>query len=162
MRILFYGDIWETIICLDCDISTVRKKFYKWRDMGVFNMAYELMFLRYTKNRVFKRLFIDSTAIQNKNCSDKNVTYGAHKIKGKKQTKISIITDSKGCILSHINSNPRPYDNKFIKPLTKQLRVNLKKGATLAGDKGYINKQKIFNVKNKKIKLIVPKRKNQI
>ena len=44
----------------------------------------------------------------------------------------------------YINSNPKPFDNQFIKPLIGKLNVNLKKGATIIGNKGYINKQKRF------------------
>jgi hypothetical protein len=108
MRIFFYGEIWETFYCPDCDRSTIRKKFYKWSDQGIFGEAYYTMFYKYTKNRSFKRLFIDSTIIQNKNCSDKNVTFGGHKFKGKKQIKISAITDSNRCVLSYNVTNPKP------------------------------------------------------
>ena len=52
----------------------------------------------------------------------------------------------------YINSNPKPFDNQFIKPSISKLNVNLKKGAAIIGDKGYINK----------IKLVTVKRKNQI
>ena len=36
----------------------------------------------------------------------------------------------------YINSNPKPFDNQFIKPLISKLNVNLK-GATIIGDKDY-------------------------
>jgi len=159
MRILFYGEKWETFDCQLCDRSTIRKRFVVWSNNNIFYDAYIEMYRSYTFNITFKRLFIDSTIIQNKNCSDENVTFGGHKLKGKKQSKISIISDSNGCILSYINSNPKPFDNQFIKPLISKLNVNLKKGATVIGDKGYINKQKRF--KNNKIKLLAVKRKNQ-
>ena len=30
LRILFYGEFWNTFDCKSCDRSTIRKKFYLW------------------------------------------------------------------------------------------------------------------------------------
>ena len=85
-RILFYGEYWNTFHCPDCDRSTIRKKFYKWRNIGVFSNALNNMQLKYYKNRTFKYLFIDSAIIQNYNCNESINYY--YKMKTKKNNKI--------------------------------------------------------------------------
>ena len=80
-RILFYGECWNTFFCDKCDRSTIRKKYYRWSDAGIFTYAHDKLFSIYRKNRTFKNLFIDSSTIENYNCTDVNFCY---KIKTKK------------------------------------------------------------------------------
>ena len=160
-RVFFYGENWcNIVITHKIDISTIRKKFYLWRDNDIFKKAFEKMFLLYSKNRTFKQLFIDSTCIQNMNCSSEICKYYC-KIKSKKQIKLSIICDNNNVPVSHEIHNPQIHDSKMIKPLIKKLEVNLKKNSNLIGDKGYITKQRKYMRKGKSIKLIVEPRKNQ-
>ena len=70
MRILFYGEFWNTFYYPDCDRSTIRKKFYVWRDLGIFDKALKIVSDKYNEHRTFKVLYIDATNRQNKNCSD--------------------------------------------------------------------------------------------
>jgi hypothetical protein len=162
-KVLFYGHTWNTL-SEDCSISTIRKKHYKYIKMNIYNDAYQKMFKLYKKNMVFKHLFIDSTSIQNINCSDSKVTYGGLKFKGKKQLKLSAIVDSNKIPLAHVISSPKPHDVTFIEPLINELKankINIKKGCLLVGDKGYICKKDKYKYKNRNIRLLTDKRKNQ-
>jgi hypothetical protein len=159
-RILFYGEFWNTFECNLCDRSTIRKKFYLWEKMGVFEIAYNLLNEHYNKNRTFKHLFIDSTIIQNMNCSNICMDY-YHKIKSKKQLKISVICDSNKIPLIQKITNPHEHDLTVCKKLVKDLDLHLKKKSKLIGDKGYISKNILLKTKNKNIKLIFNYRKNQ-
>jgi len=162
-RILFYGEFWNTIDCKKyCDNSTIRKKFYLWSNLGIFDIAYRLLLNKYSKNRTFKYLFIDSTIIQNLNCSDKRFIDYYYKIIGKKQTKISIICDNNSIPIIYKLSNPKSHDIKICKDIIKTSRINVKKDVILVGDKGYITKRRILKLKNnKRIKIIAKYRTNQ-
>ena len=74
-RILFYGENWNTFECTECDRSTIRKKFYKWNEMGIFKIAYAKLIEEYNKHRSYKHFFIDSTIIENVNCSEEVSQY---------------------------------------------------------------------------------------
>jgi hypothetical protein len=165
-RVFFFGDLWETFNCPSyVDRTTFRKKFCLWRDLGIFTTAFNEMRSLYCNKKKFKNMFIDSACIQNMNCSSNNVAY-YHKIKSKKQIKLSIITTENNIPLCHVISNPVIHDSKFIEPLVSQLRTNkiikLQNNAKIVGDKGYITKKKKYNVKNKKVTIVTPKRKNQL
>ena len=158
-RILFYGEYWNTFYCPECDRSTIRKKFYKWRNIGIFNEALKRMQSIYYKNRTFKYLFIDSAIIQNINCTEL-INYH-YKIKTKKTIKLSIICDNNYVVHSHILSEPKKHDSKFILPLIKRKKIPLKKFPYLVGDKGYISKKNKYKLKKMGLKLVTPLRKNQ-
>ena len=56
-RIFFYGDRWNSFDCpSSCDRSTIKKKFYKWNKLGIFDIAYQKLFNKYKRNRTFKLL----------------------------------------------------------------------------------------------------------
>ena len=161
LRILIYGEFWNTVDCKSCDRSTIRKKFYLWADKGVFDIAYNLLYEKYNKNRTFKHLFIDSTIIQNMNCSDKNFINYYYKIVSKKQLKISVICDTNKIPIIHKITKPNTHDITVCKQLIKELDVNIKTNSKLVGDKGYISKRRVYKTKNKRIKIISNYRKNQ-
>jgi hypothetical protein len=162
LRVLIFGDTWcNLVITHDIDESTIRKKFYYWRDKGIFDLAYQEMAQKYSKNRTFKLLFIDSTCIQNMNCSDNNDNKYYYKIKSKRQVKVSIICNNNNIPVSYEIHNPRNHDSTMIKPLIDKLTINLKNNTNLVGDKGYICKKKKYMKKGKVINLIVEPRKNQ-
>ena len=159
-RILFYGEHWNTFYCIDCDRSTIRKKFYKWRNMGIFIEAYKQLFKLYNSNKTIKYLYIDSAIIQNMNCSDNKIHFH-YKMKTKKSIKLSIICDNNYTVNSYVITNPKIHDSKLTKQLTDNLKCKLKRKSKLIGDKGYINKN-IKLIKNRqKIKLVTPLRINQ-
>ena len=71
---LFYGEFWNTINCIFCDISTIRKKIYKSDNTELFKIAYDILFKKHSKNRNFKYLFIDSTIVQMNNTFLHNIS----------------------------------------------------------------------------------------
>lgn len=162
-RVFFFGETWETLSCPNSiKPNTIKKKFYFWDDYGIFQLAYNIMFEKFCKKKKFKKLFIDSTCIQNFNCSSELVSY-YHKIKSKKQIKLSIISTTDNIPVSYVLSKPTVHDSK-IEPIIKKLQklpLKLANNAKLVGDKGYIRRKKFYNVNNKKITLVTPKRKNQ-
>jgi hypothetical protein len=141
LRVLFYGEFWNTINYTLCDRSTIRKKFYKWDNMGLFKMAYDILFEKYSKNRTFKNLFIDSTIVQNMNCSNNELVKHYFKIVSKKQIKISVICDSNRIPILHKITSPHNHDIKICKNMIKDITdtfgcrtVNIKKKSVLIGD----------------------------
>ena len=48
MRILFYGEKWETFDCKFCNGSTIRKRFVVWSNNNIFYDAYIKMYHNYT------------------------------------------------------------------------------------------------------------------
>ena len=127
LRILFYGDKWNTFICSKlCDRSTIRKRFYKWQSMGIFSAAYDILKKKYLSNKQFTNLFIDASVFQNEHCSNKELINYYYKFRSKKQTKLSCICDNNSIILSYQLSNPKYHDRTFIKPLLKKLPNNIK------------------------------------
>jgi hypothetical protein len=162
-RVFFFGETWETLSCpKSIKPNTIKKKFYLWDNNGIFYLAYDIMFNKFCNKKKFKKLFIDSTCIQNLNCSSQFVSY-YHKIKSKKQVKLSIIATADNVPISYILTNPTVHDSKF-DPIIKKLQtmpIRLANNSKLIGDKGYIRRKKFYKVNNKKITLITPKRKNQ-
>ena len=100
-RVFFFGECWNNIDCGELDQSTVRKRFYKWDECGIFDYAYSKLFKMYSNNRTFKHLFIDSSIIENFNCSDKEYIDFCYKMKTKKTTKLSLICDHYVAIMFH-------------------------------------------------------------
>lgn len=159
-NVLFYNYSWESF-----DTTTkYRKKFNKWNSMGIFNFVYLDLYKKYIKRRWFKNLFIDSSIVQNFNCSDKNIDF-YYKIKSKKQTKLNIISDNNNVVHSYIITNPKKHDVSVVKQLVSGIKCNLNKNTYIAGDKGYITKKykyvKQINKVIKTVLLISPKRNNQ-
>ena len=163
--------------------DTIRKKFVKWTNDGIFKLAFnECLNLKNVNNNI--QLIIDSTFINNK--------YGIEEIalntdnKKKRSSKLSIITDEDKFIYSVINIkiniiNEIKIDKRFkknkkkfkkrkafihdVKTIQSSLdAINSKYNfneVTLLGDKGYINKNENYYINKQKINLITYKRKNK-
>lgn len=159
MNVLFNGYSWISLNQF-YEESTIRKKFYLWKNKGVFKIAYDRLFSIYSKNKTFKDLFIDSSCIRNINCSDEKLQY-YYKIKCKKQVKLNMISDNNNVPLAYSVDNPHTHDSQHIKPLIKCLTVKLENNCVLHGDKGYVKGQKKYVHKGTNIKLAIPKKKNQ-
>ena len=159
-RIFFFGETWETFKCELCDRSTIRKTFYKWRDLSIFDMAYNILFNKYKKESHYKNLFIDSTIIENVNCSSLVNYY--YKIKPKKQIKISILCDKNRIPLCHEITSPTVHDSRLIPILISKVPLNHHKKYNIIGDKGYIIKRKVWKNRHHTFNIIFPYRKNQI
>ena len=160
--------------------DTIRKKFVKWSNDGIFKLAFdECMNLKNVNNNI--ELIIDCTFINNK--------YGIEEIalntdnKKKRASKLSIITDKDKFIYSVINIkintiNEIKIDKRFkknkkkfkkrkafihdVKTIQTSLdNINLKYNfneVTLLGDKGYISKNENYYINKKKINLITYKK----
>ena len=163
IKVLIYGYAWENLECT-CDVSTIRKKFYKWRDNEIFYKAYQLCIEYYIDSTEIVNLHIDATVIGNENCQE-CIGY-TYKLKSKKAIKInSIVTDDR-ITISHIISTPSNHDVYFIEPCVEQL--NDKLNATyhnpiyVNGDKGYTSKEIKIKLKDKNYILVYPRKKNAI
>ena len=120
------------------------------------------MFEKYSKNRTFKNMFVDSTIIQNYNCSDSDYIDYYYKIVSKKQMKLSVICDSNKIPLVYELSKPQKSDIKGCIDMIPKINNNLKKKSFIMGDKGYVVNKKYYRNKNKNIKIVSNKRKNQL
>jgi hypothetical protein len=172
MRVLFFGEFWSTLNCPECDPSTIRKKFYLWRDAGIFDNIYEQLFRIYCKNTVFKKLFVDSTVVVNKNCSNDDLIDYYYKTASKQQLKIHVICDSNRVPVVAEITNPNVHDSKACREMIKDISFRVSDESYIIGDKAYIIKRRVrkipykhikrnTNRKNDKIKVIAPYRKNQ-
>ena len=163
MNVLLYNVTWKSLNFEDTyHISTIRKKFYKWVELGFFNYAHTIMFDEYKKNRTFKNMFVDSTIIQNYNGNDKEYIDYYYKIVSKKQMKISVICDNNKIPLIWELSKPQKADIKGCISLIPKLNVNLKKKSYVIGDKGYVVNKKHYRNKKNNIKIVSNTKKNQL
>ena len=157
LKVLFYGYSWNSMSNGD----TIRKRLNRYEELNIFDDLNNEFKEIYFKNRSFKILSIDSTVIENNNCSDNMIDF-YYKIKAKKQLKLSVISTNNLIPLSYEISNPKHHDCTFIEPLINKLDTrNIKNKCVLLGDKGYIYNRHIFKINGKRIKLITSKRKNQ-
>ena len=145
--------------------TTIRKMFNKFNKFNIFKKAYyELLtyYPLYEDDNGELDLFIDSAFNSNKNGSeyvDRNPMYCKKKV-----TKLSYISDVYKNVLSVIPIvKPSIHDTKTIIDTIKPLKVDKSIKINLIGDKGYISKKenKMKLLKENKIKLITPRRKNQ-
>lgn len=142
--------------------TTIRKMFNKWSKLKVFQIAYDKMLIVYKNNLPHSKsidLFIDACFISNKTGSELvgiNPTYYKKNV-----TKLSIICDNNKIPLSVTAFKTTTNDCKTVNQSVKSL--NLNKPINLIADKGYVTKRsdKLDLLKKYKIKLIVPKKKNQ-
>ena len=151
--------------------------FNKWSKNGIFKDAYMEMLnneyykLKHIKNSKTIKLFVDCSFIYNMygiDCKATNPEY-----RKKKCTKISVIADEQNNIISmdydktHLSAKNKPafcHDLKLVQENLNNMYIKMQKEkiTKLCGDKGYISKKKFKLNNNKKIKLIAPKRKNQL
>ena len=163
--------------------STIRKKFNKWSNDGIFELAFNKC-INLTKINKDVKLSIDASFINNK--------YGIEDIalnidnKKKRATKISLITDIDKFIYSIlsikinkknlIKIDKRKKENKKLRnkrlgfvhdvntiqsSIDKINTIYNFSNLTLLGDKGYISQHE-YKYNNNKINLLTYKKKNQI
>jgi transposase len=157
--------------------KSIYNEFKKWSNDSVFKEAY-ILFL---KNEYFKissvrrdkkiNLFIDATKIYNKYGSDKIGINFENKKKNVTvltgicdDNKIPLAFEFMDTNLSKTKSgrNKIKHDLNGVQPTLNNIPVIFKKyiNIKLIGDKGYVTPKK-FNMGNRKIGIIYPKRKNQ-
>jgi len=142
--------------------TTIRKMFNKWSKLNVFQIAYNKMLTVYKHNLPHSKsidLFIDACFISNKTGSELvgiNPTYYKKNV-----TKLSIVCDNNKIPFSVTAFKTTTNDCKTVNQSVRSL--NLNKPINLIADKGYMTKRsdKLDLLKKYKIKLIVPKKKNQ-
>jgi len=148
--------------------KTIQNKFNYWTKKGIFKNAFEKL----KNNKNFNMLFIDSTSISNKYGSE-NITINPEYTK-KKITKLSIISDESGFILSVVpfniknklndNTLTSVHDVKMIEETLKNIDDNNKNKSKyyyLIGDKAYKNNYDL-KLNNKKVITITPNKKNAL
>lgn len=151
--------------------------FNKWSKHDIFKDAYTEMInknyykLKHVKNSKTLKLFIDCSFINNMygvDCKATNPEY-----KKKKCTKISVIADEQNNIISmdydktHLSPNKNPafcHDLKLVQPNLNNMFIKIKRNniTKLCGDKGYISRKRYKLNNKKRIKIIAPKKRNQL
>lgn len=165
-KVLFSGYNWSNLNCKRVDESTVRKIHKRWSDDGIYYIGYNIMKEKYHSNKQFNKLFIDSSIIQNYNCSDKMLNF-SHKYRSKFSIKLNVICDSNKVPVSFNLTSPTVSDTGTIKSLLKRIQINVPpenaniKPIKLIGDKGYISENNRFCSKRNNFKLIHGYRRNQ-
>src|SRR5271168_866068 len=142
--------------------KTISDKFLEWSKKGIFEETFKRLvnkkIIENIKPESKLELFIDSSNINNKNGKEL-INYGQNK--KKKITKVSFICNQQKQILSATFHEGNVYDGNTITKSVEDLQKRIKNDIFLIGDKGYTIKQEQINVLlQKKIKLIVPKKKN--
>ena len=173
---------WSTLklihpTCSNYHWKSIYNEFKKWSYDSVFKEAY-ILFLQ---NEYFKissvirdkkiNLFIDATKIYNKHGSDK-IGINFENKKKNVTVIIGICDDNKiplafeymdtNLSKTKTSRNTIKHDLNGVQPTLNNIPVKFKKyiNVKLIGDKGYITSKK-FNMDNRKIGIICPKRKNQ-
>ena len=160
ISVLYSGSTWEeSVRDLDCDESTVRKKFNKYVHDGIIEAAYIIIKNDYCHKKQFKEFYMDTFVVKNSN-AHKYVDY-YYKMKSKKQMKIAIISNNDNVIMSYdICESPKIHDSKTIDPLIEKLdSKTIKSKILIAADKGFIRKKKKYRKNGKHCELVVPKKK---
>jgi hypothetical protein len=164
LQVLVNGIAWNKLDLDDingnkyCTFSAIYKMYCKWLKMGIFKKVFLFFLKKYKYGRKFKKLFIDSTIIQNANNS-KHVGF-SYKLPNKKSIKLSVICDNNKIILGTYLSKSNIHDSKLIMNTVNKINVNIN-NSKLIGDCGYISKQKIIKrLKIQKLTLITPIKRN--
>ena len=101
-KVLYTGMQWNQLTS-DGSYKTINNIFHKWNRRGIFKMAYDKFIRIYTRNRrnsrhKIKKHIIDTTFVKNiygRDCVGRNPTD-----RGRKATKMSVITDEYGVTLA--------------------------------------------------------------
>ena len=151
------GDILET------NTDLIRKKYNKWKSLGIFSQAYNIIFKQYKhkyRRHKHESLFIDSTNIANFSGS---LEFGYNiKCKNKKSLKITALVDTNK--IPHLVdvSKGSIHDAKIMETIiNSKLNDNIKP-LNIVGDKGYIkNHTYVDKIKDENnITLVTHPRKN--
>jgi hypothetical protein len=155
MYVLVTGITWENLNvtplneCLKCSPLSIKQQFYRWNNVNVFTNVNNKLLNIYANNIAIKKLFIDSTDIQNKNGSLKDVGYGK-KYKNKLAIRLHSICDENKITFSHILTPANVSDTTQTQNVINNIDIPLKNTYRaplyVCGDKGYIcekNKQEL-------------------
>jgi hypothetical protein len=169
-RVLVTGIKWSDLeyFIKDCHYTTIYKRFCLWSKHNIFEKIWNSYINLYCASKTascFKTLFIDSSMVTNHYGSD-CIGYN-HFDRHRKATKVSIICDDNKVPLSisffKANVNDQKTINETLNALKCKIKPNNRHSNILVGDKGYIVNPKTKNelLKNNRIRLVTPFRKNQ-
>jgi hypothetical protein len=164
LKVLFYGHTWESLTCV-CNISTIKRHFYKLRDYGIFQNAYYKLFEKYIqeKGRI-EMLFIDATIIGNKNANE-HIDIGK-KIKGKKSSSLTALVTEDRITVAYTITESKSHDivhlDTIVDNIPKNISISYHNPLYIVGDKGYISNERKLKYKKKNIILVYPNRKNAV
>jgi hypothetical protein len=145
---------------------TIKNKFYLWTRLSIFENAFKNYNNGYYNTN---QLYIDATSIYNKK-GHENVVINPEN-KKKKVTKLSIISNKKGLILSVIPFDIKNTINNKIKTAVHDVKMinktlkdinhinNNSKNYYLIADKAYKSQEK-YLLTNKPVKILTPDKKN--
>ena len=118
--------------------KTVHRRFMEWSKKRVFEDSFKNLAAAYTQNRQMS-LVVDSTFV--KNVYGKEVTGRNHTDRGRKATKVSLLTDTTGIPLAATYQFPNKHDSTTLKHLLDTARGvlphALSRHSTLYADKAY-------------------------
>jgi hypothetical protein len=163
INLLQNGQTWKSMNNI-CSYSTYYRKFNLWTNNKVFINVYKI-FINFLKNnkilkyKDLKNIFIDTTNIRNKHGLD--YIQRNYCDKGKNGTKISVIVSKSGIPLSSLLTPNNIHDINTVISTINNSYINLNK-SKLGGDKGYISKKIMNELKNNyNITFITHKRKKR-
>lgn len=165
LYILKTGVQWSYLNC-ESHYTSVYKKYCYWVNLNIFvNFYIENRYLYIKHQNKHKNylndLFIDASHIKNINGND--IVGPNHYDRFRNSTKCHVIVDQNKIPLSYTFTGGNISDSTQTEILTDKLPILCKDKRVphyLIGDKGYINNKTYETLKQKKILLIVPKKKN--
>lgn len=166
--LLHKGMAWRDLKLFDVSYSAVYKRFHNWVRRGVFKMAWSKLLHKYSASRLttdvhwFKELFIDSTMIKNVCGVDglgKNPTD-----RGRMATKLSVICDYDQIPISACffpaNVTDVTTTIQSVDAVECSVRKDGRYSNVLIGDKGYISTVVKEALRQRRICLLTPAKKN--
>ena len=159
--ILKLGIPWRTLKS-DAHYTTIYKFYKKLVKQNIFKTAFDISVKIYYKTNEkineIKNLFIDSTMIKNINGCE--LLGRNHYDRNRLGNKITVLVDEKGIPVSIFISKANVYDSKITEQAINNASIKIIH-KRIIGDKGYISNKTKNKLKNKRISLIYPYRKNQ-
>lgn len=146
--------------------STYYKKFRYWTELGIFEIAHELICEILEKDvgnhEFYKIMYMDSRDVLNKRGSEEtNYTF---KFRGKKATRVNIVINSFGIPLAIHPVAANKYDSTLTEPTMNKIIFKIvgsrKYPKYLVADKGYTSKKQKEKLHKKGIHFIYPPKKN--
>ena len=166
--LLHKGIAWRDLRLFGVSYSAVYKRYHSWVRRGVFKAAWSTLLQEYSATRLaadahwFKELFIDSTMIKNVYGVDglgKNPTD-----RGRMATKLSVICDQDQIPVSACFFPANVTDVTTTIQSVNEVECNVRKDGrysnVLIGDKGYISTAVKEALRQRRICLLTPAKKN--
>ena len=162
VRVLRTGMQWSELRPMKGSYKTTWYYFNKWSVNKVFDKFYKQLYSQYSKQSNQNRLSIDASYVKNiggRDCTGRNPTD-----RGRKATKLSVITDSTGLPVSFDFSPGNYSDHAAVSYLLDNVIIPKKSKSKkypryLLSDKGYDSKKNRLLAINKNLIPLIPKRK---